>query len=193
VGDFDIYFQQSTKTGEDMLFFLNEHTNPDISFNLIIEVANVEVNSRQLMLIDLMALAEKNNLNIKVTPNQAVQNKNFSKLETQWLAELKRLGFLSNILPDVTYGMYASQVSNQIVLSGPPTTETLRYINNEIIIKTTPTFDCTDSINSKHLPCFACKILPVCGGSSIEAWKTIGDKICPSYLFNLKERLLLSL
>lgn len=138
--------------------------------------------------------------------------KKFSDLEIEWFIKMHELGFhINNFIPFPTYKtcMLTDDDAELIDAYGeilycweiPFTKEfdqvfVKENINNSSkfqynLIRKHDLRNWYEEIKEKDYDCYKCKFLPVCGGSCPISWFK-GNVPCPSYKYNMEERILLS-
>lgn len=136
----------------------------------------------------------------------------FANLEINWLAEMYTLGFKQSFLPRRRKTVCLAVRPNSSVvdtkgdlfncteLSQVPTYEVNGVNSRRIGTLLSPidskkwkilgTFN--EKVYNNEVPCSQCSMLPICGGSCPKEWAD-GSIPCPSFKWNLKDRLLLEL
>ncbi|WP_307144308.1 radical SAM/SPASM domain-containing protein [Siphonobacter sp. SORGH_AS_1065] len=139
-----------------------------------------------------------------------VEKNDFSVLEIDWLIKLIKLGFDTDILPNRSkvvcsavknhsevYDAYGNVSTCWEVPYTPIFAKTdfeIGHLDNNFDedIKKTPLKNWNNDIinDTSKSPCKKCNLLPVCGGSCPIHWAT-DTNACPSFKYNMKDRMLL--
>lgn len=132
----------------------------------------------------------------------------FANLEIDWLFELISLGFKVQIIPERTkiVCMVVNKEAEVYDAFGNISTcwevpYTPKYENSDSYLgnlrfdvpnedKDAPMRDWNETIRAGKTWCKTCKILPICGGQCPKHWLD-GVPACPTYKFNIEERLIL--
>lgn len=140
--------------------------------------------------------------------NTGVEKNSFAQQEIDWMISLIESGFEVDILPERKKIACSSVKKNSEVYDAYGTISscwevpyTEPYGNSKyefghvaFPVETEgveiPMRNWNQDILNKDYGCKTCKLLPVCGGECPIHWET-GTPACPSFKFNIKERLLL--
>lgn len=138
---------------------------------------------------------------------KSLSKEEYAGKEIDWFIEMYEKGFSPNILPrrqkqvcmavsenSDMYDAYGNvfnctEVSYTDVYKGTPYALGNLSKPDEISDKR-PLSDWNDTILTDKFPCHTCKMLPVCGGGCPKSWHE-DMRACPSFKFNIKERLAL--
>ncbi len=131
----------------------------------------------------------------------------FAEKEIDWYIEMLKAGFTTSVLPkrhkqvcmavspdSEMYDAYGN-VFNCTEVSYTDNYKDTPYVlgnlksQNEIRTQR-PLSDWNDTILTDKFPCHTCKLFPVCGGACPKSWHE-DLRACPSFKFNIKERLAL--
>lgn len=133
----------------------------------------------------------------------------FSDIEIDWICELHQYGFQKNLLPGRKYGvcMVVNKDSEVVDAFGnlypcwevpyTPVYENSNYLIGNLKLPeesyntNATTRNWHENIKEEGVSwCKKCQFFPVCGGGCPKSWLD-GKPACPSFKFNMKDRLLL--
>ncbi|WP_329007698.1 radical SAM protein [Micromonospora rifamycinica] len=187
----------------------------EFRFRTNVDRANQESISRY---IDLMARQgfQKPNVSFSIVPvhswgndvsNIEVSRRDFARTEIGWLRQLRANGLRFQVLPRIPstvlcpattrFSEIISSTGNIFSCSEYPLvpaaerTLTLTHLSRageEVGRPVGPFDDWHDDIATGKSWCTDCVLMPTCGGSCPKAWRE-GHPPCPSYKYNIQERL----
>jgi uncharacterized protein len=133
----------------------------------------------------------------------------FAALEIDWLSQMVQLGFAPECIPprkpivclaampdgelvDAYGSLFNCTEVSYVPLYGTPNRFSLGHLSTgEIAGRRNMLGDFNARVAQQEVPCWSCRMLPVCGGACPKLWQE-GLEPCPSAKRNIEERLLLS-
>lgn len=131
----------------------------------------------------------------------------YARLEAGWLSEAEALGLSTPLIPTSVKGAVCTAVTRASEVISPsakvfactehplvPGSDPEEVIADALDLSlptlrpSGPFDDWHDSLEASGTPCGQCVFLPVCGGSCPKLWRS-GECPCPSYKFNMQDRM----
>lgn len=169
---------------------LSKSNEVNIIFRFFLPLHNSE---RYIDIVQLISAQKYNKFLILFSSDESLSKAEYARMEIFWLTRLRVFGVDSEYLPSADLGVFVIP-TNQCgqIVSGSPFElfDSAETIGSNLVLRDFSDKD-FEFIKSGAIPCLKCKVLPFCGGASKDAWSRFGEKLCPSYLENLKQRALL--